>query len=387
MNHINNLYYDWSYFYIILIPICTIIIALITIIITTTTITIIITIAMTITITIIITITITHYNDRYISFAPMASAAYIAGRKTLATKLLDYEARASVTVPLLLSMKQDKLALDKALGSGDGDLIIIVVLHLRDHWSFVDFADFIATRPVAKNIYMKYCEAIDLPALKRLHYHLQKPVDAADIAVREAYRCEGWKERIQGLHIAAEFYKKDKKDAFAAQATEEQIRLLMHQRKCELESDDATFVDGSISDLITKYIKNGQVHRAMKVQQSFSVPEERLWHIEVRVLAECGAWQELAKLTANKRNPPIGFDPFIEACVEHKNYPEATKYIARLKDPYSQMEWLCNIGYWQKAVEVATVEKDPDALHTIRARCRDGQVVANIEKILREDNW
>lgn len=323
----------------------------------------------------------------YISFAPMASAAYTAGRKSLATMLLDYEARASVTVPLLLSMKQDKLALDKAIDSGDSDLVITVVLHLRDHYPFAEFAAFLVPRPMAKNVYMRFCEATDLKALKRLHYHLQKPLDAANIAVREAYRCKDWKERIQGLHIALEFYKKEGKGSFAAQSTEEQIRLLLTQRQCELEADGDTFIDGSVSDLITKYIKNGQVHRAMKVQQEFQVPEERLWHIEVRVLAACGAWQELAKLTANKRKPPIGFDPFIEACVEHKNYNEATKYIRRLQDPYSQMEWLCNIGYWQEAVEVATVEKDADALNTIRVRCRDANVVANIEQILRENNW
>ena len=38
------------------------------------------------------------------------------------SQLLDYEPRASDQVPLLLAMKEDRLALQKAVDSGDTDL-------------------------------------------------------------------------------------------------------------------------------------------------------------------------------------------------------------------------------------------------------------------------
>lgn len=56
------------------------------------------------------------------SFAEIAKTAWNAGRTRLATKLLDHEPRAVDQVPLLLSMREDKLALVKALESGDTDL-------------------------------------------------------------------------------------------------------------------------------------------------------------------------------------------------------------------------------------------------------------------------
>lgn len=59
---------------------------------------------------------------RGISFEEIARTAYDEGRGRLATQLLNYEPRAGRQVPLLLSMKEDEIALDKAIESGDTDL-------------------------------------------------------------------------------------------------------------------------------------------------------------------------------------------------------------------------------------------------------------------------
>lgn len=74
-----------------------------------------------------------------VSYADISRRAWEVGRTGLATKvmvlivlvvysercfiqLLDHETRASDQVPLLLTMKEDKLALIKAVDSGDTDL-------------------------------------------------------------------------------------------------------------------------------------------------------------------------------------------------------------------------------------------------------------------------
>lgn len=46
-------------------------------------------------------------------------------------KLLDHELRASDQVPLLLMMKEDRLALQKAVDSGDSDLGTLLRLDER----------------------------------------------------------------------------------------------------------------------------------------------------------------------------------------------------------------------------------------------------------------
>lgn len=68
---------------------------------------------------------------RGISFEEIARAAYDEGRGRLATALLNHEPRAGKQVPLLLNMEEDEIALDKAIESGDSDLMYFVLLHLK----------------------------------------------------------------------------------------------------------------------------------------------------------------------------------------------------------------------------------------------------------------
>ena len=65
-----------------------------------------------------------------ISF-PALFQAHEKGRPHLAIKLLDHEPKASKQGHLLLKMKEDKLALKKAIESGDTDFIYYVLLEMR----------------------------------------------------------------------------------------------------------------------------------------------------------------------------------------------------------------------------------------------------------------
>ncbi len=93
-----------------------------------------------------------------ISYAEIASTAYKSGRPKLATRLLDYEPRAADQIPLLIAMKQDDVALAKAIDSGDTDLVYLVLLHsmraARD--SPADFFAILQNKPVAIKLLIKY---------------------------------------------------------------------------------------------------------------------------------------------------------------------------------------------------------------------------------------
>lgn len=57
-----------------------------------------------------------------VSCADVAQAAWEAGQNRLASRLLQFEPKASKQVPLLIKMKEDAEALGKALASSDPDL-------------------------------------------------------------------------------------------------------------------------------------------------------------------------------------------------------------------------------------------------------------------------
>nr|CAD7406570.1 unnamed protein product [Timema poppensis] len=74
-----------------------------------------------------------------VSYSEIAKKAADCGRTQLAIKLIDYEPRASLQVPLLLKLGEDIPSLVKAIDSGDTDLVYIVLLHLRDNMPMAEF--------------------------------------------------------------------------------------------------------------------------------------------------------------------------------------------------------------------------------------------------------
>ncbi len=122
-----------------------------------------------------------------ISYAEIAATAYTAGKPELATMLLDHEPRAAKQVPLLISMKQDERALVKAIASGDTDLVYFVLLHLKKNLATTQFFELVHDKPVARDLLIQYCRAVDLPMLTTFYYHCDQKERAAGVTVIEAY--------------------------------------------------------------------------------------------------------------------------------------------------------------------------------------------------------
>jgi hypothetical protein len=130
-----------------------------------------------------------------------------------------------------------------------------------------------------------------------------------------------------------------------------------------------------------------QSARATQLKSALRIGDKRMWHVEVCALSRTGAWDDLFKLVSqSKKPPPIGYAPFIEACIAAGAPAEAAKYIARLPEYHEQMEWLCNIGFWSDAVDIAARERDVDALMLLRDRCRQPIIQQKIEKIMQTIN-
>jgi hypothetical protein len=89
-----------------------------------------------------------------ISYSEVANKAIECGRTQLAIKLLDHELRSSQQVPLLLKLKQHRLALQRAIESGDTNLIHTVIIRLSEVQS-TEFLMTIRNYPIAYSLYQK----------------------------------------------------------------------------------------------------------------------------------------------------------------------------------------------------------------------------------------
>lgn len=125
-------------------------------------------------------------------------------------KLLDHEPRAGDQVPLLLSMKEDKLALTKAIDSGDTDLgacpslfllpplpltpalntVYHVLLHLKRRLNLGDFFALIESGgpalASAASLLQVYAREQNRDLLKDFYFQDDRRTESACLALEEA---------------------------------------------------------------------------------------------------------------------------------------------------------------------------------------------------------
>ena len=112
------------------------------------------------------------------------------------------------------------------------------------------------------------------------------------------------------------------------QQTEEQIRLLRHQRRLE-DDTGHSYGDLSLQQTLHKLIVDGNLGHVEKLRKEFKVPEKRFWMLKVNALAEVGDWGELEKMSKVKK-PPVSLEVFVDAALKHGNRTEAMRFVVRV---------------------------------------------------------
>ncbi|CBQ68702.1 related to vacuolar protein sorting 16 [Sporisorium reilianum SRZ2] len=299
-----------------------------------------------------------------VSFAEVAWTAWKAGRANLATRLLDHEARAIDQVPLLLNMREDKLALVKAIESGDTDLIYHVLLRLKNQLSRGDFFRIVqapvsdavvsmqaqstqrsasklaSTRQylsLASNLLEAYAKEVDRDLLKDFYYQDDRRTDSAILALHEANAIQNATEselpdKVFKLKTAMKFFSEDKERVLEAKLVDEQIRLLAFQQALEKEDGHCSqFAGLSLNETIRQLLFRNMSKKAEKLRSDFKVPDKRYWNIKLDTLVQSKDWDGLWAF-ANSKRSPIGYTPFIVKLVEHNHVQESMRFVPKIQD-------------------------------------------------------
>lgn len=246
-----------------------------------------------------------------ISFETIARAAYDEGRGNLATSLLNYEPRAGKQVPLLLNMEEDEVALDKAVESGDSDLIMFVLLHLKQKMPLATFFRIVNSRPQAAQLVEASAHEQDKDMLKDMYYQDDRPVEGSDLLVEEAMRQPQVQAVVDKLKLAGRLLT-DTKDPNAVMHTKalgEAAVLLKMQEAFDKDITDSsgTYVGLSINETMFRLIRSGYSKRAARVQSEFKVPEKMWWWVRLRALVAARLWGEVEEI-GKSRKSPIGWE-------------------------------------------------------------------------------
>ncbi|KAF9588742.1 hypothetical protein IFM89_015179 [Coptis chinensis] len=173
------------------------------------------------------------------------------------------------------------------------------------------------------------------------------------------------------------------KETFETKAADEHAKLLRMQHELEVTTKQAIFVDSSISDTIRTCIVLGNHRAALKVKQEFKVSDKRWYWLKVFALATIRDWEALEKFSKEKK-PPIGYRPFVEACIDADEKAEALKYIPKLADPREKAESYVRIGMPKEAADAASQTKDSELLGRLKLTFSQNASASSIFDTLRD---
>lgn len=322
---------------------------------------------------------------RGISFEEIARTAYDEGRGRLATQLLNYEPQAGRQVPLLLNMEEDEIALDKAIESGDTDLVFFVLLHLKKKHPLANFFRIINDRPFAAALVESSARETDLELLKDFYYQDDRRADGAHVILRESMEAKDLQLKLEKLKVATKLLSDSKDHVLEAKALDESAKLLHMQETFERELNER-FMGISVNDTIFRLIRTGYSSRALKVKNEFRVPEKRYWWLRLRALVAKRDWNEIEEWGKTKKSP-VGWEPFFNECLAAGNTKVAAGFVGKCSNlGYKErLDMYMRCGLVLRAAEEASKGKDLEALEGLRSKAvgRDMVEVERLIKILK----
>jgi hypothetical protein len=287
-------------------------------------------------------------------WAQLAEAASAAGRRELALKLLERERCVADQVPLLMALGEAEKALQRAVNSGDYDLVFYVThalwrraMNVTGHQSagqvssyggsssssgsgrggdaVAAFWSLISSYPDAAAVFATYLKGSG--TVEGVHVLWEASEDWAKVAVSHATLAAGHTEDLvnekKEWNMAKDAYTKAEKigreDAkFEGAAAAAAIRLLELQSELERSSGREGFLGLSVVDTLRQCVRVGMREQAQKIAKEFKVSEKQQMLIVMHVTAGLGDWRALRDMADRlDRRAPVKFDHFVDVARQH----------------------------------------------------------------------
>ena len=319
-----------------------------------------------------------------VSFEVIARAAYDEGRGHLATQLLNHEPRAGKQVPLLLSMEADDIALDKAIESGDTDLVFSVLLQMKNNLPLASFFRMLSSRPLALALVESSASSNDTSLLKDLYYQDDRPIDSSNLLFQDALERPSIPQAIEKLKIAQRTLTESKDPAGVqhSKAIKEAQELLKIQEALTRDLDDR-YTGKSLHETIFQLIRSGYTKRASKLQSDFKVSDKIYSWIRLRALVAARNWGELEELSKTRKSA-ISWEPYFNEVLGAGNSKLAAAFVAKCTGQTAQQrsEMYVKCGLPVEAGRELVKAKDVQGLEQLREKTSDRVAQIELERML-----
>ncbi|KAF9652633.1 vacuolar assembling/sorting protein VPS16 [Thelephora ganbajun] len=319
-----------------------------------------------------------------VSYADIAKKAWEVGRLDLATKLLDHEQHASDQVPLLLNMKEDRLALIKAVDSGYTDLVYHVLLHLHKRLPLGNFFRLLEDGgerlAPATRLLQVYAREQNREMLRDFYYSDDRRVESATLLLEEAANMTDQNAKITAIKAAQKFFSEDKDRAFEAKMVDENARLLVLQQQLEKDAEGRiNFFGLSVNETIRTCLINGMSKKADNAKDAFKVPDKRFWYIKLYALTSIRDFEGLDAFARSRRSP-IGYEVFVRHLIERGHLKEAATFVPRC-DSHKRVDLYVDCGDWRAAGKECKERGDKAKMEQLRKNCPNSLVARELDQL------
>lgn len=321
-----------------------------------------------------------------VSFEKIAKTACDEGKQKLAVRLLDYTLKANNKILLLLDIGENEIALNKAIESGDTDLILYVILYLKDKLPLTHFFQIIRDKALATSILEAYAKDHDSELLKDFYYQDDRRSDGANVILLESLKANNIDLKMEKLKLSLGLYKEYKEFSFEIKNLEEQIKLLDLQKSFEKEFHDL-FIDLSVNETVFKLIKLNQMTTALKMKTEFKIPIKRFWWLKLRALVAIRDWAQIEDWANKCKKSPIGFEPFVSECLAAGNKKVAATFIPKCSELTSafRTELWIKVGDWISAGNEALKFKDIKLFEELKSKA-PSNIIKELENLSLNSN-
>ena len=148
--------------------------------------------------------------------------------------------------------------------------------------------------------------------------------------------------------------------AFHAECLRRQAKLRRRQAELEeqLREGGESLKGFSLVQTVEHVLMLGRpesVALAEALRRDFAMGDIAFWHAKIKCHSSLRQWDELEKLarSAGRNRPPVGYEPFVEACHARGETERAARYAKMIKQPEERVEWQLELGRWHDAFETA----------------------------------
>ena len=339
-----------------------------------------------------------------VSFSNIAMEAYKVRKPKLAKALLEVDSNPNSQIKLYLSMHETLSALDKAQISNDTDLLYVVILYLLKFFDPYYMFEMIYDKPMARKLFVSYCTQLGKYKKLENFYKYLKMEQNEDVASREngfvqirhAYKDYNSVDSDAEKRFA---YYIEKAEAYFSERSADKLETVYAVKERELyglqmKLEDETgedFVGAPVQDTLYRIMisptlkeKKGERKKLVNVmRKNFDVSKKRYYYSKIKALVYLNEWKKLEAF-ATRKTSPIGYVPFVEACLSVEKPEEALKYIPMVEPIETKIDYWISLLKFKEAIEAAFNAKDVDLLEYIRRKTKNTKTKDTIDQCIQQ---